>query len=109
MPPECVTLADMSRPLDDAEITEQLTSLPGWTGSTAAISRRYEFPDFPTAITAVDRVAVEAEEMNHHPDIDIRWRTVAFTLSTHSAGGVTQLDIELAHRIRLIAEDLGAD
>jgi len=51
-------------------------------------------------------VAIEAEEMNHHPDMDIRWRTVTFTLSTHSAGGVTQLDIELAHRIRMIAEEL---
>ena len=40
-----------------------------------------------------------AEEMNHHPDMDIRWRTVTFSLATHSAGGVTQLDVELAHRI----------
>lgn len=99
----------MSRPLDDAEVTEQLTSLPDWTGSTEAITRTYTFPDFPTAITGVDRVAVESEEMNHHPDIDIRWRAVTFSLSTHSAGGVTQLDIELAHRIRLIAEELSAE
>lgn len=100
---------DMSRLLAADEIIEQLTSLPGWTGSTEAITRAYAFPDFPTAITGVDRVAIEAEEMNHHPDIDIRWRTVTFGLSTHSAGGVTQLDIELAHRIRLIAEELSAD
>jgi 4a-hydroxytetrahydrobiopterin dehydratase len=98
----------MSRPLSTDEITEQLASLPGWTGSTDVISRAYAFPDFPTAITGVDRVAIEAEEMDHHPDIDIRWRTVTFALSTHSAGGVTQLDIELAHRIRLIAEELSA-
>lgn len=96
----------MSRPLNSTEIVDQLSTLPGWAGSTEGISRSYSFPDFPTAITGVDRVAVEAEEMNHHPDIDIRWRTVTFTLSTHSAGGVTQLDIELAHRIRLIAEEL---
>ena len=96
----------MSRVLSAAEITEQLESLPGWSGAEAAISRSYAFPDFPAAITGVDRVAIEAEEMNHHPDMDIRWRKVTFTLSTHSAGGVTQLDIELAHRIRMIAEEL---
>ena len=45
------------------------------------------------------RVAEIAEEMNHHPDMDIRWRTVTFSLATHSVGGVTQLDVELAHRI----------
>ena len=44
-------------------------------------------------------VAADAEAMNHHPDIDIRWRTLHFTLSTHSEGGITQLDIELAHQI----------
>ena len=99
----------MSRPLNPAEIDDQLASLPGWTGSTVGISRSYAFPNFTTAITGVDRVAIEAEEMNHHPDIDIRWRAVTFTLSTHSAGGVTQLDIELAHRIRLIADELSAE
>ena len=58
-----------------------------------------EFPSFPEAIAAVATLAIDAEEMNHHPDIDIRWRTVNLTLSTHSEGGITQLDIELAHRI----------
>ncbi len=94
----------MSRALEAEEIADQLVSLPGWTGSTEAIGCSYDFLDFPSAITAVDQIALEAEDMNHHPDIDIRWRTVTFTLSTHSVGGVTQLDIELAHRIRLIAE-----
>jgi 4a-hydroxytetrahydrobiopterin dehydratase len=56
----------------------------------------------------VDEVALEAEEMNHHPDIDIRWRTVHFALSTHSEGGLTQLDVELAHRISQAASRLGA-
>ena len=98
----------MSRLLSVEEIDDQVASLPGWRGSAEEIVREYEFGDFPTAITGVDRVAVEAEDMNHHPDIDIRWRRVTFRLSTHSAGGVTQLDIELAHRIRMIAEELGA-
>lgn len=56
-------------------------------------------PDFLAAIRAVDDVALEAEDMDHHPDIDIRWRTVRFTLRTHAQDGVTQLDVELAHRI----------
>jgi 4a-hydroxytetrahydrobiopterin dehydratase len=66
-----------------------------------------EAPDFPTAVRLVDEVAVEAEEMNHHPDIDIRWRTTHWRLSTHSEGGLTQLDIELAHRIDRAATLLG--
>ncbi len=63
------------------------------------IRSAYTFPDFLTGIQAVGAAANEAEELNHHPDIDIRWRTVSFALSTHDSGGVTQLDIELAHRI----------
>jgi len=85
------------RPLDPDEIHRQLP--PGWAGDPSALHCSYTFPDFRTAIDVVDVVADDAEEMDHHPDIDIRYRTVAFTLSTHSAGGVTQLDIELAHRI----------
>ena len=66
------------------------------------------FPDFRAAIRGVDEIALAAEEMDHHPDIDIRWRTLHLVLATHSAGGVTQLDVELAHRINEIAVGLGA-
>jgi 4a-hydroxytetrahydrobiopterin dehydratase len=76
-----------------------LANLDGWAGDDQEISRTAQLPSFPEAIAAVDRVAVMAEEMDHHPDIDIRWRTLTFRLSTHSAGGVTQRDIELAGRI----------
>ena len=89
----------MSRTLTSDEIAAQLSDLADWAGDTVALRRSVEFADFPTAIAAVGRVAEIAEEMNHHPDIDIRWRTVTFSLATHSAGGVTQLDVELAHRI----------
>lgn len=98
----------MSRVLDSAEVERLLGDLPGWSGGTAALERTIAFPDFPTAITGVVRVAEEAELMDHHPDIDIRWRRVTFTLSTHSAGGVTLLDVELAHVISRIAAELGA-
>jgi 4a-hydroxytetrahydrobiopterin dehydratase len=89
----------VTRLLEPAEIAEQLKSLPGWSSDGTSLLRSIEFGSFPEAIAAVATLAIDAEEMNHHPDIDIRWRTVHLTLSTHSAGGITQLDIELAHRI----------
>lgn len=76
-----------------------LADLPEWNGDETTIIRTIEFGSFPAAIAAVDRVAVVAEELNHHPDIDIRWRTVTFRCSTHSAGKVTERDFELARRI----------
>jgi 4a-hydroxytetrahydrobiopterin dehydratase len=97
----------MARLLDDEEITRQLDGLPGWRRDADTIRAAYDAPDFPTAIRLVDEVANEAEEMNHHPDIDIRWRTTSWALSTHSEGGLTQLDIELAHRISQAAQRLG--
>lgn len=63
------------------------------------ISRTHEFGDFPSAVAAVAEVAALAEGMDHHPDIDIRWRTVTFRCSTHSAGGLTELDVALAQAI----------
>ena len=98
----------MSRLLTDEEIGRQLGELPGWTRAGDEITASYEAPDFPAAIRLVDEVALEAEDMQHHPDIDIRWRTVKFVLSTHSEGGLTQLDVELAHRIAQAGARLGA-
>ncbi|NYG06273.1 4a-hydroxytetrahydrobiopterin dehydratase [Phycicoccus badiiscoriae] len=98
----------MSRLLTDEEIGRQLGELPGWTRQGGEISASYQAPDFPTAVRLVDEVALEAEDMDHHPDIDIRWRTVKFVLSTHSEGGLTQLDVELAHRVTQAAARLKA-
>ncbi|MDP9417971.1 MAG: 4a-hydroxytetrahydrobiopterin dehydratase [Actinomycetota bacterium] len=95
----------MPRLLNDEEIDRQLAALPDWSRGDDALRRTLEARDFATAIRIVTEVADVAEEMDHHPDIDIRWRTLHFALSTHSAGGVTQLDIELAHRIDEIARD----
>lgn len=89
----------MSRLLETAEVERQLTSLPHWTSDGMSLHRSIAFASFPEAVAGVAALAIDAEEMNHHPDIDIRWRTVNLTLSTHSAGGITQLDFELAHRI----------
>ncbi|MEJ3744000.1 4a-hydroxytetrahydrobiopterin dehydratase [Actinomycetes bacterium KLBMP 9797] len=82
-----------------------LSDLPEWIGDETTIIRTIEFASFPDAIAAVDRVAAVAEELNHHPDIDIRWRTVTFRCSTHSAGKVTERDYELARRIDGIVTD----
>lgn len=98
----------MSRLLDADEITRQLEDLPGWHLLDRTLSARYDAPDFLGAIRLVSEVALVAEEMDHHPDIDIRWKRVRFDLSTHSEGGVTQFDVELAHRIADLAESAGA-
>ncbi len=97
----------MTRLLTHDEVAAALLDLPGWAGGTEDIGARYLFPTFAAGIAAVAAVADEADGMDHHPDMDIRYRRVAFLLSTHSAGGVTQLDVELAHRIAAAAAAAG--
>jgi 4a-hydroxytetrahydrobiopterin dehydratase len=94
-------LMSMPRPsaLTSDQVTTELAALPGWTGDTNALHRTVECASFPAAIAVVDSVALAAEAADHHPDIDIRWRTLHFTLSTHDAGGVTELDFALAREI----------
>ena len=90
----------MAEVLDAAGVAERIGGLDeGWSGDPTGIRREVELPSFPAAITVVDRVAEVAEELDHHPDIDIRWRTVTFACATHSAGGVTDKDFGLAARI----------
>ena len=86
----------MPRLLDDDEIDAALGGLPGWEREGDALVRTAALPSFPAAITVVDRVAAIAEKRDHHPDIDIRWRNLTFRCSTHSAGGITELDVALA-------------
>jgi 4a-hydroxytetrahydrobiopterin dehydratase len=97
----------MAQTLDNAGVQAALGSLDGWTGDTSALHWTVDLPDFATAIAVVDEVARVAEDMDHHPDIDIRWRTLAFTCATHSAGGVTDNDVRLAGQIRRIATAKG--
>lgn len=89
----------MPERLTDDAITSALTSLPEWQGDASSIRRTAELPSFPAAIDVVRAVADVAEDMNHHPDIDIRYSKLSFVCSTHSAGGVTGLDVDLARRI----------
>jgi 4a-hydroxytetrahydrobiopterin dehydratase len=89
----------MAQLWDDERVTDALEGLTDWQRDGNAIVRTATLPSFPAAIEAVRAVAEIAEARNHHPDIDIRWRTVTFRCSTHSEGGITNLDIELASEI----------
>ena len=86
--------------LDDQQIEARLSGLAGWVRDGPAIAREYKLADFAAAIALVDAVAVLAEEANHHPDIHLHdWNRVRLTLSTHSAGGLTDADFALAAQI----------
>lgn len=85
--------------LSDEDKGKALGRLKKWRLREGALVRTVELASFPQAIEVVDRVAVIAEEADHHPDIDIRWRSLTFSCSTHSEGGLTALDVELAAKI----------
>jgi len=85
--------------LSDIEIQRELATLTGWTRKGESLVKTFAFPTFMAGITFVDRVAVAAEKMDHHPDLDIRYTKIAVTLSTHSAGGITGNDVALAREM----------
>lgn len=91
--------------LSNEEVDAALPTLTGWARADDELRRSVKFPAFLDGIDAVRRVAEVAESKDHHPDIDIRWRTVTFVLSTHSEGGITQKDLELAREIDRIVGD----
>lgn len=91
--------------LTDEQVDAALPELNGWERAEGALRRSIKFPSFPAGIDAVRRVADHAEAKNHHPDIDIRWRTVTFALVTHSEGGITENDIAMARDIDGIIGD----
>lgn len=86
-------------PLSDAEIGEALARRPGWERAGDEIVRTYDLPTFRAAIRFVDAIADAAEAADHHPDLDIRYRRVRVVLSTHSEGGITAKDVDLATTI----------
>ena len=85
--------------LTDGEISAGLADLPGWDRAGNAITRTVKLGDFRDAMLYVGAVAHLAQAANHHPDIAISWNTVRLTLSTHSAGGLTEKDLALARQI----------
>ena len=94
----------MADRLDDDAIEGRLATLDGWSRVGDEIRKEHVLADFPGAVAFVVRVGFLAEAANHHPDIDIRWRTVHIALSTHDAGGLTDLDFDLAAQIDEVAE-----
>ncbi len=89
----------MSELLDEDEIDALLRDLPDWQREGDAIARAFDRGDFAGSVEFVQRIAEPAEAMNHHPDLAISWSEVRVSLSTHSAGGLTARDFELARRI----------
>ncbi|CAA9383161.1 MAG: Pterin-4-alpha-carbinolamine dehydratase [uncultured Nocardioidaceae bacterium] len=90
----------MAELLTEDQLTGALAAdLTAWSRQEKSIIRSVQADSFSDGIRLVEQVAVVAEAMNHHPDIDIRWTTVTFRLSTHSAGGVTAYDLRLAAEI----------
>jgi|SRR5690348_1482257 len=85
--------------LTDEQIDAALPDLDGWERVDGALRRSVRFPAFLAGIDAVRRVGEHAEAQDHHPDIDIRWRTVTFVLVTHSEGGITHKDLDMARDI----------
>ncbi|MCW2855803.1 MAG: pterin-4-alpha-carbinolamine dehydratase [Marmoricola sp.] len=85
--------------LDDDEIERELASVPAWSRVGNTIVRTTKADSFLAGLDLVVTVGRAAESVDHHPDIDIRWRTLTFTLSTHSEGGLTAKDFDLARTI----------
>ena len=89
--------------LGDAEVEEKLAGLPGWQRSGSAIEKEFKREDFVGSVRFVDALVEPAEAMNHHPDVAISWDTVTVSLSSHSEGGLTAADFELAAKIDALA------
>ncbi len=89
----------MAEKLTQNEIEGWVAAHPKWSFRDGALRKKFVFRSFRDAIIFVNRVATIADEMNHHPDIDVRYNVVALGLSTHDAGGVTELDVKWAERI----------
>ena len=85
--------------LSDDEIRERLQGLDGWDREGDAIRKQFQLEDFKGSVDFVNRLTPAAEEMNHHPDLEISWNKVSVRLSTHSEGGLTENDFELASKI----------
>jgi len=84
-------------------VEERLASLDGWERAGEAIEKRFERGDFVGAVEFVQSLVEPAEEMNHHPDVAISWDTVTVTIATHSEGGLTAADFELAAKVDSLA------
>jgi 4a-hydroxytetrahydrobiopterin dehydratase len=89
----------MAQKLTDTQIEKGIAELRGWFIEGNSIKKSFSLDDHIVAMGFVNRIAMVAEVMNHHPEIQMVYNKVAITLSTHDAGGVTELDLELAQKI----------
>lgn len=94
----------MADRLSDIAIQRELGNLQGWSRRGDVITKTFQFRNFMTGINFVTAVAKAADAADHHPDIDIRYTKVTCALSTHSAGGITQKDLDLAKQIERFQE-----
>jgi 4a-hydroxytetrahydrobiopterin dehydratase len=85
--------------LSDEEIKEKLTALEGWELDGKAIRKEFKSKDFVGSVEFVRSLVEPAEDMGHHPDLELSWDTVTVSITTHSEGGLTENDFELARRI----------
>jgi 4a-hydroxytetrahydrobiopterin dehydratase len=97
----------MAERLSDISIQRELGTLPGWSRRGDVITKTFQFRNFLTGIDFVSAFAKVAEAADLHPDIDIRYTKIVCTLSTHSAGGITQKDLDMARQIERAHEKLG--
>ena len=98
----------MAERLSDISIQRELGNLPGWSRRGDVITKTFQFRDFLTGIDFVASVAKAANAADHPPDIDIRYTKVICALSTHSAGGITQKDLDMAKKIDQAQEKIGS-
>lgn len=89
----------MRDPLTLEELTTLIGDHPDWAVEDNAMTRTFTFEDFSSAMAFVTRVALAAEQIDHHPDIDVRWNKVTLLVSTHSAGTLTEMDRSLVDTI----------
>ena len=89
--------------LSDADVQAALGALPGWAREGDEIVKSYERPSFADAVAFVVRIGFLAEHSNHHPDLDIRWRTVRVALTSHDEGGLTERDTQMARSVEDVA------
>jgi 4a-hydroxytetrahydrobiopterin dehydratase len=96
-------MAEKEKTYDEAQIAERLASLPGWFFEKGWIRRHYKTDGWPTTLMLVTAIGYCAEAAYHHPDLAVTYARVTVKLSTHSAGGITDKDFELARKIEELA------
>lgn len=107
MPGEIQVVASAPARLSASEVETALAELPQWRQVEETLIYERTFEDFVGAIAFVNRLVAPAENLGHHPDITVNYNRVTLRLTTHDAGGLTELDLQLANQISLILSELG--